>query len=89
VHATQYYIALIREETTRAINEYSLHERLQLQNLGCQTSGYWGYFWLEVNYPVGPYFDTITLNEANKHEWAAIDRILRAAVHNYPQQPYC
>ena len=41
---------------------------------------YWGYFWHELNYPVGPEFDDMTIAEAATHEINTIDAILRRTV---------
>lgn len=55
-------------------------ERLGIQKMAEHTNGYWGYFWRELNYPVGPDFDNMTLAEAARRELNTIDAILQRAV---------
>ncbi|XXH05774.1 hypothetical protein Hte_012212 [Hypoxylon texense] len=78
----EYYICLIREETTRIGTHISISmpRRRELQNMLAETSAYWGYFWAEVAYPRGPAFDNMTIAEAAAREWNAIEQILRRAI---------
>lgn len=75
----QWYIAIIREETTRLVNSLSLGERDRILRRGQETAGYFGYFWLECNLPSGPAFDNITLAQLSSIEFAALDRIFARA----------
>lgn len=40
---------------------------------------YWGYFWAEVGYILGPQFDDMTLAQAAHMEFSAVERILTRA----------
>lgn len=72
-------MAVIREQSSRDILSLPLRERAELQHQAEQTDMYWGYFWAEVGYVMGPQFDDLTLAEAAKLEFAAIERILNRA----------
>ncbi|ORY67469.1 uncharacterized protein BCR38DRAFT_510403 [Pseudomassariella vexata] len=74
----EYYIAIIREETTRAFATLSIREKQSLYSRG--NNGYWGFFWREIAFPTGETFDELTLAEAAEMEWDTIDRIIRRAV---------
>ncbi|CAJ2503585.1 Uu.00g109790.m01.CDS01 [Anthostomella pinea] len=76
----EYYIAMIREETNRVVDGMSIGHKRALQAKGQTTSMYWGYFFVEANYPSGPALDNMTLAEATAIEWQTIDQILRRAV---------
>lgn len=76
----QYYIAIIREETTQTVEDMSIQAKAELAKLASDTDGYWGYFWREVGYSIGPEFDRLSLAEAANKEWAAMDHILRRAL---------
>lgn len=75
----EWYVAVIREQSSRDILSLPLRERAELQHQAEQTDMYWGYFWAEVGYVMGPQFDDLTLAEAAKLEFAAIERILNRA----------
>ncbi|KAI1771664.1 hypothetical protein F4818DRAFT_444993 [Hypoxylon cercidicola] len=75
----EFYICIIREETTRAASHMGMQRRREMQALMEQTSDYWGYFWAELAYPKGPTFDNMTIAEATAREWTAIEQILRRA----------
>ncbi|GFP53045.1 hypothetical protein TASIC1_0002022900 [Trichoderma asperellum] len=75
----EWYVAVIREQSSRDILSLPLRERAELQHQAEQTDMYWGYFWSEVGYVMGPQFDDLTLAEAAKLEFAAIERILTRA----------
>lgn len=47
-----------------------------MQNL----DGYWGFFWVDANFPVGRDWDNMSLAECSRMEWQAIERILTRAV---------
>lgn len=57
-----------------------LKERSDLQEKGDDTDLYWGYFWAEVGYSMGPQFDSMTLAQAAHIEFSAIERILSRAL---------
>ncbi|KAK7946463.1 uncharacterized protein PG986_010784 [Apiospora aurea] len=76
----EYYIAIIRDESTRHAESHELSVKMELSNMQACTSGYWGYFWHEVGYHTMKNFDKLTLHEAAKMELSAVDRILRRAV---------
>ncbi|RYO78033.1 hypothetical protein DL762_008909 [Monosporascus cannonballus] len=76
----EYYIALVREETQCRVDEMPISDKQRIQELSQCTDDYWGYFWLEVDYPVGPAFDDMTLAEAARRELSTIEAILRRAV---------
>ncbi|RYP58337.1 hypothetical protein DL769_008996 [Monosporascus sp. CRB-8-3] len=76
----EYYIALVREETQRRVDEMPISDKQRIQEVSQCTDEYWGYFWLEVDYPVGPAFDDMTLAEAAHRELSTIEAILRRAV---------
>lgn len=81
--SSQWYVAVIREQSSRDILSFPLRERVELQQRAEQTDMYWGYFWSEVGYVMGPQFDELPLAEAAKLEFAAIERILnRAFIQN-------
>lgn len=81
----QFYIHALRIESTRAIQNEQLDVKMHLTRLGERTDSYFGYFWREVNYPLGPAFDQMTLHQAAKREWTAMDQILRRFVENAMQ----
>lgn len=56
------------------------HERNEFQEKALDTDMYWGYFWAELTYPIGPQFDGLTLAQAAHIEFSAIERILARAL---------
>ncbi|KAL1846485.1 hypothetical protein VTK73DRAFT_280 [Phialemonium thermophilum] len=83
IDVLEWYIAIIREESNRFVNALSLSTRTQIQQRARDTDGYFGYFWLEVGFPVGPAFDSLTLAEAAVLEFKALERIFARA---FPRQ---
>jgi hypothetical protein len=75
----EWYIAIIREETTRNIFRESVAQRNEIQAKACNTDLYFGYLWYEMNLPTGKEFDQITLRELARREVAAMERIFRRA----------
>jgi hypothetical protein len=69
----QWYLAIIREQSQRDILARPLKERSKIQEKTEKTDMYWGYFWAEVGYTMGPQFDKMTLAHA---ELSAVERIL-------------
>jgi hypothetical protein len=72
----QWYISIIREQSSRDTMAQPLKERTAIQEKSEDTDMYWGYFWAEVGYTMGPQFDTMTLAQAAHAELAAVERIL-------------
>jgi hypothetical protein len=65
-----------------------IQERNQIQAIGKETDGYWGYFWLHLDLPfAGPGFDQMTLADFARREFQAIEVILSQALgHGAHQQ---
>ncbi|KAL7947858.1 hypothetical protein V8C42DRAFT_315906 [Trichoderma barbatum] len=79
----EWYVAIIREQSHKDILGLPLRERAELQERGEQTDMYWGYFWAEVGYILGPQFDDMTLAQAAQMEFSAVERILTRAFTQY------
>ncbi|KAJ6781229.1 hypothetical protein PWT90_05092 [Aphanocladium album] len=75
----EWYIAAIREQTMRDVFARPHNERRGIQEKAQDTDGYWGYFWVEVDYPTGGLFDNMTLAQAAQSEFTAIENILTRA----------
>ncbi|KAL4721893.1 hypothetical protein ACLX1H_011085 [Fusarium chlamydosporum] len=75
-----WYIRLIREQTTRDVLVRPIHERTSIQETLKATDDYWGYFYHEVNYIQGPQFDEMSLGQCAYLELSAIERILGRAL---------
>ncbi|GKU04072.1 hypothetical protein FLAG1_06586 [Fusarium langsethiae] len=75
-----WYIRLIREQTTRDVLIRPIHERTSIQETLKDTDDYWGYFYHEVNYVQGPQFDEMSLGRCAYLELSAIERILGRAL---------
>ncbi|KAJ4018010.1 hypothetical protein NW752_001920 [Fusarium irregulare] len=75
-----WYIRLIREQTTRDILVRPIHERTSIQETLKDTDDYWGYFYYEVSYVQGPQFDEMSLGHCAYLELSAIERILGRAL---------
>ena len=78
--ASQWYIAIIREQTQRDMRAKPHSERVAFQERETDTDMYWGYFWAELGYTFGPHFDHMTLAEAAHREFSAIESILARAL---------
>ncbi|KAI6360825.1 hypothetical protein MCOR25_006627 [Pyricularia grisea] len=72
----EYYIAIIREETTRLVNSLPLKERTLITSYGRDTDLYFGYLWWELQLPRDDRFDGMTLAEAAALEYAVMERII-------------
>ncbi|TLD22150.1 hypothetical protein PspLS_08094 [Pyricularia sp. CBS 133598] len=72
----EYYIAIIREETTRLANSLPLKERTLVTSYGRDTDLYFGYLWWELQLPRNDRFDGMTLAEAAALEYAVMERII-------------
>lgn len=57
-----------------------IEHRSWVQEKGRDTDLYWGFFWAEVNYLLGPDFDRMTLAYAAYAELSAMERILNRAL---------
>ncbi|CEI61162.1 hypothetical protein FVEN_g6100 [Fusarium venenatum] len=75
-----WYIRLIREQTTRDVLIRPIHERTSIQETLKDTDDYWGYFYHEVSYVQGPQFDEMSLGKCAYLELSAIERILGRAL---------
>ncbi|KAJ3492967.1 hypothetical protein NLG97_g5031 [Lecanicillium saksenae] len=75
----EWYITVIREQTMRDVFGRPHNERRGIQEKAQDTDGYWGYFWVEVDYPTGGMFDSMTLAHAAQVEFSAIENILTRA----------
>ncbi|KAI1433690.1 hypothetical protein GGR50DRAFT_705123 [Xylaria sp. CBS 124048] len=76
----EFYIALIRAETTRVVEKLSLAHRMALRGNVQNQDGYWGFYWAEVDFPTGKVWDDMSLAECYKEENRAICQILTRAV---------
>ncbi|KAH9905326.1 hypothetical protein F4778DRAFT_779668 [Xylariomycetidae sp. FL2044] len=76
----EWYIAVIREETNECVGCLNMIQKQRFQSKMSQTSDYWGYFWKELDYPVGPDFDTMTLAQAYEKELGTIEKIIKRAM---------
>lgn len=76
----QWYIAVIRGETTRYLEMQSFQEKCQTCAIGEATDGYFGFFWRELNLRVGPEFDHMTLATLAMHEYQTLEAIIRRAL---------
>ncbi|KAF4978839.1 hypothetical protein FZEAL_4841 [Fusarium zealandicum] len=75
-----WYIRIIREQTTRDVLVRPISERTAIQETLKDTDDYWGYFYHEVAYAQGPQFDTMTLGQCAYAEFSAIERVLARAL---------
>ncbi|KAI0805459.1 hypothetical protein GGR55DRAFT_697991 [Xylaria sp. FL0064] len=80
IDVLEWYISVIRAETNRVVQSLEVHQRMPLQGMMEGLDGYWGYFWAEANFTVGPTWDNLSLAECSKLEWQAIERIMKRAV---------
>lgn len=76
----QYYIALVREETSRCAASSPLTERAELQRRAQDTDDYWGFFWHELGLRPGQQLDSLTLGQMAHMELAALERVIRRAL---------
>ncbi|KAK4248716.1 hypothetical protein C7999DRAFT_13368 [Corynascus novoguineensis] len=79
----EWYIAVVREETTRYVQRKHLVERNEILRTACYTSLYFGFIWYELGLPTGKDLDNLTLRQAAQCELAVIERALRRA---FPSQ---
>lgn len=77
----EWYIAVIREETTRHVNRMEIIKRSGIESVAHGlTSRYFGYLWHEIGFPSGVEFDQMTLHQAAALELSAMERVLRRAL---------
>ncbi|TGJ83331.1 hypothetical protein E0Z10_g5413 [Xylaria hypoxylon] len=76
----EWYISVIRTETNRVVQSLDIHQRMPLQGMMEGLDGYWGFFWAEANFPIGPAWDNMSLAECSRLEWQAIERIITRAI---------
>jgi hypothetical protein len=72
-----WYIATIRNETTRYVHSKSDAERAEVQRTGSYTSLYFGYIWYELGLPTGKALGNFTLRQVARHELEVLKQILR------------
>ncbi|KAM5347116.1 hypothetical protein ACJ41O_010121 [Fusarium nematophilum] len=77
-----WYIRVIREQSTRDVLVRPISERTAIQEALKDTDDYWGYFFNEVGYTQGPQFDDMTLGQCAHAEFSALERILARALPN-------
>ncbi|KAL2260121.1 hypothetical protein VTK26DRAFT_5986 [Humicola hyalothermophila] len=75
----EWYIAIIREDTTRLIHSKPITERCEIQAIGSYTQLYFGYMWYEMALPTGKELDNLTLRQLARLELAVVERALRRA----------
>lgn len=77
----EWYIAIIREGTTRHVNRKPINERTSIEVAARRVSSlYFGHLWYEIGYPSGVEFDQMTLHQAAALELSAIERVLQRAL---------
>ncbi|KAI8957092.1 hypothetical protein F5Y11DRAFT_361138 [Daldinia sp. FL1419] len=76
----EFYIALIRTETSRVVENLDVVRKRALKFEQRDTSDYWGFFWCEIGLPSGPAFDNMTLANVAALEWEAMEKVIRRAI---------
>ncbi|KZL80620.1 rna rnp-1 protein [Colletotrichum incanum] len=76
----EWYVAIIREETSRFLEMQSFQDKVQTRTVGNETDAYFGFFWRELNHPVGADFDRMTLSQLAMHEYQTMESIIRRAL---------
>ncbi|KAI1755812.1 hypothetical protein F4782DRAFT_538262 [Xylaria castorea] len=80
IDVLEWYIAVIRAETNRVVQSLDISQRMPLQGMMQGLDGYWGFFWAEVNFPIGHDWDSLSLAACSRFEWQAIERIITRAI---------
>ncbi|KAB5559811.1 hypothetical protein GE09DRAFT_1220480 [Coniochaeta sp. 2T2.1] len=75
-----YYIALIREETTRMVDALPPMLRRQVRAKASDTDPFFGFFWAVAGFPSGDEFDSMSLHKCSALELNAIDTVLGRAL---------
>ncbi|KAK3311493.1 uncharacterized protein B0T15DRAFT_490101 [Chaetomium strumarium] len=73
----EWYIAAIRNETTRYIHTKSDTELAEIQRTGYHTSLYFGYIWYELGLSAGDALGSLTLRQVARHELQVLKQTLR------------
>lgn len=77
----QWYLTLVREETTRAVQQSAPNVQAMIRRTaGTHAEFLTGYFYREVNLSPGPAFDNMTLAELATREFDAMTRVIRCAL---------
>ncbi|KAK3298154.1 uncharacterized protein B0H64DRAFT_414995 [Chaetomium fimeti] len=76
----EWYVAVVREETTRYVHRKHIVERNEIQRASCYTSLYFGYIWYEMGLPTGKELDNLSLHAVARCELAVIERAIRRAL---------
>ncbi|KAK4161455.1 hypothetical protein QBC43DRAFT_302973 [Cladorrhinum sp. PSN259] len=87
IDVLDWFIAFIREETTKRLAALSLLERNDLERKASSTSDYFGYLWAELDLPQGDEFDAMTLRELAERELNTIRSILARVLPRGPSSP--
>ncbi|KAK3695588.1 hypothetical protein B0T22DRAFT_438552 [Podospora appendiculata] len=76
----EWYISVIREETTRFVNRKPISERSSIEAMNkTGANDYFGYLWYKIGFPSGKQFDDMSLQAACALELGAIERVLQRA----------
>ncbi|KAH8878905.1 hypothetical protein GQ53DRAFT_673240 [Thozetella sp. PMI_491] len=75
----EWYVAFIREESTKFLMNKPLAERNSTIAMGPATKSYFGYLWHELGFPAGKDYDEMTLRQAADIELGAMERVIRRA----------
>ncbi|KAK3905536.1 hypothetical protein C8A05DRAFT_12655 [Staphylotrichum tortipilum] len=84
IDVLEWYISLIREETTRYVHGRHIVERNEIQRTGHYTSLYFGYIWYEIGLPRGKELDNLSLHDLALREMEIIERIISRAIPSAP-----
>ncbi|KAJ4413443.1 hypothetical protein N0V85_003560 [Neurospora sp. IMI 360204] len=84
----EWYIAIIREETTRFVHLKPVSERTDILSKAAKmdSNGYFGFLWHEIGFPAGEEYDNMTLKQAMEKEMRAIEESIKRALY-YGYQP--
>lgn len=79
----EWYIAIIREETTRFVNLKPFSERTEILNKATkmESNGYFGFLWHEIGFPIGVEYDNMTLKHAMEKEMRAVEESIKRALY--------
>ena len=87
VDILEFYVAMIREETTRTVLNSSdaTQDRVRGRIAQSDDRGYFGYLWLELNLPPQRDLATWTLQQLGDHEMVVIRKVLGRALGSAQQ----
>ncbi|KAK3396161.1 hypothetical protein B0T20DRAFT_501403 [Sordaria brevicollis] len=79
----EWYIAIIREETTRFVYLKPISERTDILEKATKmdNNGYFGFLWHEIGFPTGEEYDKMTLKQAMEKEMRAIEESIKRALY--------